>query len=450
MQQLGKIILSTFILLYACTPEPKGFEPNPGSANFSNVIALGGSYMVGYQDGGLFLKAQENSLAALIANQLEYADGGKFNQVLLPEGNGIGLSTKPWESAFVSASKLGNKTDCKGVVSISPIKTNVSEIAAQAYFSAGDRSQNNNFAVPFVSVLDYNNPALGLNFGINNNNPFYNRIASNPGVSTILSDAKAKNPSFIISWLGMDDIYNYASKGGAGLAIPSASDFEQHLDLILGDFAKSGVKGVIANIPDFRDYPFYTLIPWNNADLTQSQADSLNDTYSSNPIFDHIRFIKGRNGFIIEDPAEVSGFRQLKDGEYISIAVPTDSMKCYKYGLIVKVINNRYSLIESEVKILDAAIQSYNQIIAKKAVEFDFALVDMHQYFKKVKSGIKWNGADYNLSFVSGGFLSLDGYHPNQKGYALIANEFIKAINEKFGANIPQTTCKSCDGVLFN
>jgi hypothetical protein len=55
-----------------------------------------------------------------------------------------------------------------------------------------------------------------------------------------------------------------------------------------------------------------------------------------------------------------------------------------------------------------------------------------------------------NLTFVSGGFLSLDGYHPNQKGYALIANEFIKAINTKYKANVPYTTCKSCDGVLFN
>jgi hypothetical protein len=71
--------------------------------------------------------------------------------------------------------------------------------------------------VPFASIVDYNNPNLGLAFGINNNNPFYNRIASQPGVSTILSEAKEKQPSFLITWLGMDDIYNYASKGGANI-----------------------------------------------------------------------------------------------------------------------------------------------------------------------------------------------------------------------------------------
>jgi hypothetical protein len=51
-------ILCSF-LFSACTPEPKGFEPDPGNADFNQVIALGGSLMSGYQDGGLFLKAQE-------------------------------------------------------------------------------------------------------------------------------------------------------------------------------------------------------------------------------------------------------------------------------------------------------------------------------------------------------------------------------------------------------
>jgi hypothetical protein len=442
-------ILCSF-LLSACTPEPKGFEPDPGNADFNQVIALGGSFMAGYQDGGLFLKAQENSLAAQIANQLELAKGSKFYQALLPSGAGIGLNSKPWEGSYVSPSRLGLKTDCKGVTSTSPVKMILSEIEAQKYLSAKYTEPINDFTVPFASMNDYINPSFGLSSVVNFNNPFYARIASKPGSSTILSDAKDRKPSFIISWLGMDDIYNYASKGGTHHSIPTAAEFEQQLDLILGDFAKSGVKGVMATIPDFRDFPFYTLIPWDNADLTQVQADSLNLTYQSNALFSHISFEKGRNGFVVEDPNEPSGFRQLKAGEYITISVPTDSLKCYKYGLLVKPINNRYSLIESEVNIIDNAISSYNSIIVKKAAEYGFAMADIHQLFKRVKSGIKWNGADFNLDFVSGGFLSLDGYHPNQKGYAIIANEFIKAINDTYKANVPQSTCNNCDGVLFN
>ena len=73
----------------------------------------------------------------------------------------------------------------------------------------------------------------------------------------------------------------------------------------------------------------------------------------------------------------------------------------------------------------------------------------MNAYFKNITSGIQWNGEVYNAQFVTGGFYSLDGYHPNQKGYALIANEFIRAINAKYKSTIPQINCFECDGILF-
>ncbi len=437
-------------LLLGCKPESKGFEPDAGSANFSHVIAIGGSFMAGYQDGALSQKGQQNSIPALISEQMKLAEGGNFHQVLLQEGQGAGLNLKPWESYFVGPSKLGYKKDCKGVTSLSPVKSNLTDVVALTYLNSGDKSKNNNWAVPFASLQDYSNVELGLPFGQQNKNPFYNRIASNPGTSTILSDIQDQNPSFIISWLGMDDIYNYASKGGAHISIPSPESFEQNLNLILAPYFQKGIKGVMATIPDFRNFPFYTLVAWNNANLTQSQADSLNDVYSTNSSFDHIRFTSGKNGFVVADPNEPSGYRKMKDGEYITLSVPLDSMKCYKYGLLVKVIDNRYSLIESEVQILDQAIKNYNQIIIQKAAQYGFAVANMEPYFNKVKNGIKWDGVDFNMDFVTGGFLSLDAYHPNQKGYGLIANEFIKAINQKYGAHIPQTNCSQCDGVLFN
>jgi lysophospholipase L1-like esterase len=62
---------------------------------------------------------------------------------------------------------------------------------------------------------------------------------------------------------------------------------------------------------------------------------------------------------------------------------------------------------------------------------------------------VKWNGVDFNAEFVSGGFFSLDGFHPTQKGNALIANEFIKAINIHYDATLPTVPCIDCNGVLF-
>jgi lysophospholipase L1-like esterase len=109
----------------------------------------------------------------------------------------------------------------------------------------------------------------------------------------------------------------------------------------------------------------------------------------------------------------------------------------------------RYVLDTSEVKIINTLVAGYNTVIAAKAQQYNLALADMNSYFKSVVTGIKWNGVDYNAQFVSGGFFSLDGYCPNQKGYALIANKFIEAINAKYHSTIPWVNCMECSGIKF-
>lgn len=436
------------MLLFACTPELDIPTPSAGEANFSKTIAIGGNFMAGVQDGALYKKGQQLSVPALMAEQFKLVGGHIFNQVLMPDDNGLGVNSKPWESQFVTPSKLRYKTDCKGVTALSPIKNVISISGAVPYLTGIAGNGLHNLAVPYANLIDYFNPALGNSISSGNTNPFYNRIASNPGVSTLYNDIKAQAPTFFSAWLGMEDIYNYASTGGTSAPIPLASAFSNTLDSILGTLTANGAKGVIANIPDFRSFPYYTLVKWDNADINQEQADELNDVYTPAGL-SHIYFHPGRNGFIIDDIAASGGVRQLKEGEYITLSVPLDSMKCDKYGLLVKTINNRYALDSNEIYKIDQAINSYNAVIAQKAAQYNLALVDMHRFFNTVVSGIKWNGADFNATFVSGGFFSLDGYHPNQKGYELIANEFLKAINQKYNAVIPTIHCTECSGILF-
>jgi hypothetical protein len=436
------------VLAVSCTPDLEGPKPKAGDADFSRTVAVGGNYMAGYQDGALYRKGQQLSIPVLLAEQFKLVGGSSFSQVLMPDNNGLGLNTKPWESWFVTPSHLGNKTDCKGVTSLSPLKNQISLTASVPYLSGLAGNSIQDFAVPFANIADYFNPSFGDIFSpAGNRNPFYNRIASTPGSSTIFTDAKNQNASFVTAWVGMEDIYNFASTGGTSGTIPSPSTFSMYLDSLLEGLTANGAKGVIANIPDFRNFPYYTLIAYDNAVLTrQSQADSLNDTYLG---FDGIHFIVGRNGFLINDPTTSAGARHLHSGEYITLSVPIDSMKCDKYGLIVKLIDDRYALDSSEVYEVDQAISGYNAVIAQKAAQYNFALVDMYSYFTSVKAGIKWNGVDFNETFVTGGFFSLDGYHPNQKGYALIANKFLEAICSKYNSVIPTINCVECDGVKF-
>jgi hypothetical protein len=435
------------LLASSCTPELKGPDPDPGDADFTRTVAIGGNYMAGYQDGALYMKGQQKSIPALLAAQFELVGGSSFRTVLMPDNTGLGLNSKTWESWFITASHLGNKTDCKGVTSLSPLKSQVSLAAAAPYLAGLAGNSIQNFTVPFANIADYFNPAFGDAFSTTGNqNPYYNRIASTPGTSTMFSDAKDQNPTFVTAWVGMEDIYNYASSGGTKGTIPSPATFSIYLDSLLRGLTANGAKGVIANIPGFRNFPYYTLVAWDNANLTQEQADELNDVYVG---LDNIHFEEGRNGFVIDDLTTPFGFRQLHEGEYITLSVPLDSMKCEKYGLLVNTIHDRYVLDSIEIYEIDQAIYNYNSIISQKAAQYNFALVDMHSYFASVKAGIKWNGVDYNATFVSGGFFSLDGYHPNQKGYALIANEFLAAIRSKFNSVIPTVNCMDCDGVTF-
>ena len=64
-------------------------------------------------------------------------------------------------------------------------------------------------------------------------------------------------------------------------------------------------------------------------------------------------------------------------------------------------------------------------------------------------SGIIWDGVKYNAKFITGGTFSLDGVHLTGRGYAVVANEFIKAINLKYNSTLPQVDPNKYSGVKF-
>ena len=442
------------LLCFTCTPKLDIPEPDPGEANFERTIALGDSYLAGYQDGALYYDGQRFSIPALLAEQFELVDGGIFNQPYMPDNSGLGINSKPWESEFVSRSVLGYKDStmyvsdndtCWGRGGLSPIKRifGVSEASSDLKPLTGGNFQN--LSIPFLLLQDLFDPSLGDNYP--NGNLYYHRFALKPGVSTVISDVLAQNPTFFILWLGMEEVYKYARNGGYNVNIADADSFQTKLDSVLTLLSSNGAKGVIANIPNLESFPFYTLIPYDGADLTQEQADTLNKLWSIGGS-EHIHFEEGSNAFVITVTSSPFGFRHIKSNEHLLLNVPLDSMKCSGFGVFF-LIHDRYALDLSEIDNIQQAITAYNQIIDQKANQYDLAFVDMNAWFKNLQVGIKWDGVDFNAEFVSGGFFSLDGFHPNQKGYALIANEFIKAINQKYNAVIPTVNCFDCSGIRF-
>lgn len=444
------------LLLFSCKPKVDAPVLSEGEADLNKLVAIGGDFLAGYEHGALTREGQEHSIPVLFSQQaneiyLQAGDLGNvttFKQPLMPLGQGFGFNSKPWEGEFISPVTLGYKVDCEGVESLSPLK-NILNLSAQ---SAGMQQLIDggyqNLAIPSVKMVDIFDKNFGLSYGQGNSNPFYGKIASDPGTSTILQDALDLSPTFSLLWLGMEDIFSYASVGGYNKSIPSSAQFSADLDKILAPLTSAGGKGAIANIPALTSFPFYTLVAWNKAELDKNKADSLNDQYALGGIT-HINFVVGNNGFVIADSTQPFGIRQMVAGEYITLTVPLDSMRCYFYGLLVNLIHDRYVLDATEVQIINTAISEYNAVIAQKAAQYNLALVDMNSYFQSVESGVTWNGVAYDAEFVSGGFFSLDGYHPNQNGYGMLTNEFITAINAKYNAMIPTTNCPGCIGIKF-
>lgn len=425
-----------FTILLGCKPKFNVPEPEAGEINVSNYIAIGSSMTAGYANGALYYEAQQNSYAAILAEQFKLIGGGEFKIPNVSPGSiGMGNNNN-------SYSILGNRTDCLGAISIGPVK-----IATQgdaSVFSSVYNSQGpfNNMGVPDVKVIDMD--ANGYP------NSFYTRMASSVS-SSILSDAVSKNATFFSVMLGLNDVLNYALKGAASesitpLAGPVGIGFEASINNVIDKLTANGAKGAVANIPSIKTMAYFNTIAWNALKLTQVKADSLTEYFYNQ---DSTKFYEGNNGFIIDDPSvPFIGLRQIKEGELVLLRTPLDSIKCHKFGSI-RPLTNEFVLTLQEIDSIETAINNYNIILKNIASSKGLAFIDVNAFFAKVKSGFIYNGVAVSAAFVSGGFYSLDGLNLTPRGNALLANEFIKAINSNYGSTIPETNALSYPGVRF-
>lgn len=98
---------------------------------------------------------------------------------------------------------------------------------------------------------------------------------------------------------------------------------------------------------------------------------------------------------------------------------------------------DRYILLPTEVAEIQVATDAYNATIQAAATANGLAFVDAKVIMNQLTTtGISGNGFTMTSAFVTGGAFSLDGVHPSPRGYALIANKFIEAINAKYGSNL--------------
>jgi phospholipase/lecithinase/hemolysin len=93
-------------------------------------------------------------------------------------------------------------------------------------------------------------------------------------------------------------------------------------------------------------------------------------------------------------------------------------------------------LTAAEVVIVQQRVTDYNTVIVAQAKTAGATVVDIHALFANlIANGITINGYKGTAAFL-GGVFSLDGIHPTNTGYAVIANTFIDAMVAGFSAKI--------------
>lgn len=444
-----------------------GLPLTAGSADFSNYVSLGNSLTAGYCDNALFIEGQANSYPAILANQFALVGGGEFKIPYTNDNTG-GLLLG---GNVIAGTRL--YFNGAGPVPVTGIPTTeVSTVLAGPF---------NNMGVPGAKSFHLLAPGYGNVAGVATGqaNPYFVRFASSPS-TTILADASAQNPTFFSLWIGNNDVLSYATSGGSGTNqtgnfnpatygpndITDPNVFANVYTALVDGMTANGAKGVVANLPYVTTIPFFTTVPHNPVPLDAATAAQLNAgfaAYNNGLLFAQsvglltadevakrtISFSASNfNRVVMVDSYltnlsayGIPSYRQataedlvvLPARSFIGTAVGGNPTQIN--GVSVPLADN-WILSKDEILEVKIATDAYNATIQSIASAKGLAFVDANALMTRVANGgITADNFTVTSAYVTGGGFSLDGVHPSPRGYALISNEFIKAINATYGSN---------------
>jgi hypothetical protein len=257
---------------------------------------------------------------------------------------------------------------------------------------------------------------------------------------TQLQAAVGLRPTLAVVWLGSNDLLKYAFSNGA-FPPTTASQFQGDTLNVVTSLQKAGAKVAISNLVDVLDAATFTkvgnlpavftaaLAPYGvsaaQAAVLAAQTQAyLLSTYG----------LGGNAYLLLTGTAKIQGavVYALENGVPLPQALAAPS---------AKLVAGDYfgDAVAATVQVNNDA---YNAAIAAVAKQTGAALVDTHGLVAKIAA----NGGYYPLPsnpkccylYYGGGFFSLDGIHPSNTGYALLANNWIATIDAAYGAAIPQ------------
>jgi hypothetical protein len=306
------------------------------------------------------------------------------------------------------------------------------------------------------------------------------------GHLTEVNAAASLHPTLATYWLGANDVLKYMGSGGrfvGGNRTPgqAESDLRRAVAILEG----AGAKVVVANLPDIIETGYFQRAtgPKNingNACKIHSYALCLLYGLGGMPTNTAELYAKKYglltpNGCIPASTTAPCGYLTLPAtlaiiqaflanpfGPMLNLNCMVPAPGCKPTpggGLGANYITPEFA---AKIQSLNNAI---NQGIDDGASASHVPLVDVHAIFHGLASGNPANpyfqlatsinpGVCCTLGYihqppppsfipVPGGILSLDGIHPSNTGYALVANAFIDTINKAYGTHISQVDIKA-------
>lgn len=515
MKTLKYILLSTVLFGVVACAEPEDVledqgidtsvivipELTAGTADFSTFVSIGNSLTAGFTDNALFISSQQNSFPNTLAQKFALAGGGDFTQPLMNDNFG-GLA--------LGGNRIAQPRLVFGGAGPVPLESLIGPVTVTTDLAVNNPTGPfNNMGVPGASSFHLIAPGYG---NINNfpasANPYFVRMTGSTPDATVLEMALAQSPSFVSLWIGNNDVLGYAAGGASSGAPTPQPTFSFAISTIMSNL--SGTQGVMSNVFNVTDAPYFTAVPHNPLDPSNPAFGPLIPTL--NGIFGQINQVFAFLGVpersivfsetaaspvVISDeslvnlsaqitgvlnasptfPAFVQSFglpaaaapvvanllgivygqaRQATDDDLLvlpsstiigtvntsfaaflqSQGLPANLAAQFSAEGVSLPLEDKWVLIPTELDEIQTAINGFNATLESAANAAGYAFVDANAIFNQM-AAVGYTDGDHTLTanLVTGGAVSLDGIHPTSRGYALIANEMMKAIDATYGSN---------------
>lgn len=361
--------------------------PKSNTPGFETTVVIGDSLSAGFQNGSLLDSQQPNGFVSLIAKQ------GGFN-LALP------LIGTPGAPAVLQLVSLGPPPVIEPEPGSSTGRENPN---AQPY----------DLAVPGHTLNDLINttPVLVPTSG---QDLLTSAVLALP-LSVPRSQLQAAiflKPTVLFLWIGNNDALNAAFAGTPAAMTPVSAFTSEYQQLIAALHSQTKAKLIIANIPDVTEVPYLT------------------------PAALIIGEVSAASGL---PAAVVSSLLGIQPGDLVNatgLGEVESAIAALKQGQLPTPLTDDGILDAAEIAQVQSTVTQYNAVIAQQVTAARDIPIDIHTYFKNLtQTGITINNYPATTGFL-GGLFSLDGIHPTNTGYALIANQYIAAINAGMNANI--------------